>query len=115
MNVYLDEKSPDAFTDFPELLRQPDHMKDSHECPRCQRHGGWNLKLKAYPLHGLADTPENRHRFSHFRANCPQCNGYGWTNEDCLHDWEPAGSIAMHQPKVRCTRCGQERVYDSSG
>lgn len=114
--TFMNETHAEAFTDFPEKPECPPHMPDASECPRCQGHGGWNLRLNAYPLHGLADTPANRHRNSHFRASCPQCNGYGWTYDtECIHDFVRVGSVAMHQHIDKCQKCGLEQVCDSSG
>lgn len=114
--MFMDATHEKAFVDFPEKSTQPSHLPNSQECPVCKGHGGWNLRLNAYPLHGYADTPENRHRYTHFRANCPQCNGYGWTNDlACLHDFVRVGSIAMFQHKDECRKCGMAVVNDSSG
>lgn len=114
--VYLDENHPDAFRDFPAKPEKPSFMPDAVECPRCKGHGGWNLDLNCYPLHGYDDTPENRHRYGHFRAGCPQCGGHGWTNDvACVHDFAEVGSVAMFQHVHRCQKCGVERVYDSTG
>lgn len=116
MQTFLDENSPDAHTDFPVKPERPDHLPGSQECPRCKGHGGWNLRLNAYPLHNLPDTPETRHRNAHFRANCPQCNGYGWTDDiACIHEFVRVGSVAMHEHIDRCAKCATERIYDSSG
>jgi hypothetical protein len=114
--VYLDEGHPDAFVDFPAKAERPAHLPGAVECPRCKGHGGWNLELNCYPLHGHESTPENRHRYAHFRASCAQCQGHGWTNDvACIHDFHPAGSVAMFQHVHRCQKCGVEQVWDSSG
>lgn len=115
--VYLEPTDEGAFMDFPAPREKPAHMADSVLCPKCHGHGGWNLKLNAYPLHSYADTPENRHRYSHFRASCSQCNGWGWTeadNVDCIHDYAPHRTLAAYTHESKCTKCGHTVVYDSS-
>ncbi len=113
---FMSETDPDAHVDFPEKPISPNYTPNAQECPRCKGHGGWNLRLNAYPLHSLEDTAANRHRYAHFRASCPQCNGYGWTDDlACIHDYERAESIAMFQHVEQCRKCGTSRLLDSSG
>ena len=86
-------------------------------CPRCKGHGGWNLKLNAYPLHDYPDTPENRHRYSHFRASCGSCWGWGYLQkgQTCAHKWDgPQRNIGHCLTIWTCSLCGAEREVDSS-
>ena len=113
--VYLNEKSPRAFLDFPE----PEAPHQGREtCPRCGGHRGWNLRLNAYPMPaGREDTPENRHRFTHYQAACPNCNGWGHVPEvqaGHAHLWETVSWLDMVHTE-RCRECGLERQPDTSG
>lgn len=118
MGKYLESTDPGAFDDYP----RRDALKAAeiglvHECLECKGHGGWNLTLNAYPLHGKENTPENRHRFSHFRVHCSNCNGMGYVrpeNADHIHKWEHAGNAGNCLNLYRCSGCGQEWMVDSS-
>lgn len=114
---YLNEDSKDAFLDM-EVLERPDlryaSMKDKKWvlCPKCKGHGGWNLKLNAYPDQKVP-------KMKHFRSSCSQCWSWGWVEEEsldatCVHDWEHT-THKMFDHSMTCTKCGRERRYDSSG
>lgn len=116
--TYLTPESPEAFVDFPmadaEFAAKYNLTKI---CPRCKGHGGWNLKLNSYPLHDKPDTAENRHRYSHFRASCSHCNGWGYVREDenCPgHEWKHVRNVGRCLNLYRCEKCGKEREVDSS-
>ena len=116
MKKYLDPTDPDAFLDYERKSPEPD-LGFTVECPRCKGHGGWNLRLNAYPLRGYENTPENRHLYSHFRAGCSHCQGHGYVtpeNADHVHQWvfvEITGNcLSLH----RCKVCGREWEIDSS-
>lgn len=115
--TYLEPTDKDAFKDYP-LQKRANHMPESWvQCPLCSGHGGWNLKLNAYRMHGHADTPENRHRFSHFRANCSQCNGWGFVAPDntaCIHKWVQNRNVGRCLNEYKCSGCGKISVVDSS-
>lgn len=115
INPYMEPGDPGCWDDFPCVMKKPDHLLDSKICPKCQGHGGWNLKLNAYPLHHYPDTMENRHLYSHFRASCNQCNGYGWTTDlDCIHSMTFVENVGNCLNKWSCTKCDHHVVYDSS-
>jgi RNA polymerase subunit RPABC4/transcription elongation factor Spt4 len=110
---YLTPDSPDAFIDFPPLKVIPDNSK---VCPVCKGHGGWNLRLNAYPLY-TENTPENRHKFSHFRAGCNHCNSWGYVdqNENCpTHDWEHYRNVGNCLNQWICKTCKKIITVDSS-
>lgn len=114
---YIDVNHPDAFADYPSPKERPSWAPDYVECPLCKGHGGWNLKLNAYPLHTLANTAENRHNFSHFRAHCIQCGGYGWTtteNSKCIHEFALRARVGNCLNLHKCVKCGKEETWDSS-
>ena len=117
MSKYLEPGDEGAWEDFPSKPEKPSHMGDAFvECPRCQGHGGWNLSLRAYPLHDMADTAENRHRYSHFRSHCGQCHGYGWTDDvECIHEMEYSQNVGNCENEYKCKKCDHRVVYDSSG
>lgn len=124
MNKYLEPTDADAFLDFPKkslekILESSPWMKDhSVECPQCKGHGGWNLRINAYPLHHHENTAENRHEFSHFRASCSHCHGWGYVKpEDAnhVHEWvwvkNTGNCLNLHE----CKTCGKQWEIDSSG
>lgn len=116
VKVYMDYNHPNAFVDFPSVPECPDYMNGASLCPMCKGHGGWNLELNAYSLHQNENTPENRHKFSHFRSNCSQCNGYGWTDDvSCLHEYQHVRCLAPFEHESRCIKCDKRIVYDTSG
>ena len=116
---YLTPEHPDAFLDFPPIegLRKGYFDPEKHkDCPRCQGHGGWNLRLNAYPLHGKESTPENRHKHSHFRASCNHCNGWGFIDKDenCPgHKWKHEANLGNCYNRYRCIHCGKTWCIDS--
>jgi hypothetical protein len=117
MKTYLDPDHPDAFIDFPAPPAPPEYMGATVECPLCKGHGGWNLALNEYKLHGKEDTPENRHLFSHFRASCSQCQGYGHVrpeDSDHVHEWKWIQNIGNCLNLHECTKCGKKWQIDSS-
>jgi hypothetical protein len=90
MVEYLTPDHPDAFVDSFKQQPQPE-IGFTHKCPKCKGHGGWNLKLNAYGLPpGYKNDITNRHKYSHFRAHCDQCNGWGYTAEPstCIHQFD---------------------------
>lgn len=110
----MDHTHPDAFVDWP--MKEPSYMGNVM-CPKCKGHGGWNLNLNCYPLHGKEDTPENRHRYSHFRAMCGLCWGYGWGTEErfkCDHDWVFEQNLGRCYNRYRCASCSATWDCDSS-
>lgn len=118
MQTYLEPTDPQAFIDHE--VRDPAEaakMGLTVLCPQCKGHGGWNLRLNAYPLHGKEDTPENRHLFSHFRASCSHCVGWGYVkpeDADHIHQWETVRSLGNCLRLDKCKVCGQEWQVDSS-
>lgn len=109
--AYMTPDHPDAFNDFPGEKPQGAFRR---KCGRCRGYGGWNLKLFAYFLAPhLEDTPENRHR-QHFRASCSSCFGFGWTNDDCDHEYRRVKRLRMCLHLHRCQTCGKEITVDSS-
>jgi hypothetical protein len=72
--------------------------------------------LNDYPLRGREDTPENRHRFTHFKSTCPSCYGNGYTYEvtPCLHQWKEVATVGRCLVKYQCTTCGVYDTVDSS-
>lgn len=121
---YLDPKTDDhalVFQDYPkaemfEWMNPANYV----ECPRCFGHGGWNLRVNAYPLRDRPDTPEARHRHCHFRMSCGNCNGYGYVrvgskDASCLHEWGNSYTVGNCLHEYTCIKCGSKRVVDSSG
>ena len=111
---YMDHTHPDAFLDWPK--RSPEYGA-TKECPRCKGHGGWNLLLNAYNMHGMEDTAENRHKFAHFRQMCGHCYGWGYVapEEDCPgHDWKHVATIGRCLNRYECIHCQQISDVDSS-
>jgi hypothetical protein len=115
---YLNPTDDGAFVDFPEPNKKPEWAKNWVKCPLCMGYGGWNLSLNAYSLHGKENTPENRHRYSHFKSHCGQCNGYGWTSVDnakCIHEMQHYRNVGNCLNEYKCLKCGKTEVWDSSG
>lgn len=111
--VYLEPHDVGAFDDYPLM----DVIEDKSVCPKCKGHGGWNLRLNAYPLHEKENTPENRHRYSHFRASCDNCQGYGYVNNENanhIHKWTFVKNIGNCLNLYECSGCGQNWQVDSS-
>jgi hypothetical protein len=129
MHTYLEATDPDAFLDYPKFAPPVEyHPEWAVECPVCQGHGGWNLRVNCYPLHHREDTPENRHFHAHFRCHCTQCAGWGWTtpeNAECVHDYARQLSYAECRDRgvyhagrcwhvYECSKCGKTLSQDSS-
>lgn len=115
MSKFLDVTDADAFVDFP-VKEKPRHGKDYVACPVCDRHGGWNLTVNAYPLRDKPDTSENRHNYSHFRCSCSQCNGWGWVNEEdakCIHEMAHHQNLGRCFNEYICVKCGKKKQIDS--
>jgi hypothetical protein len=110
---YLKPTDPDAFLDFPKKRKIP---KDKKVCPQCFGHGGWNLKISAYPLFKQRNTAANRHKFSHFRAGCNCCNGWGYVDLslDHIHDWKFSRQLGNCYKEYKCSVCGKIDKVDSS-
>lgn len=117
MNKYLQPgKDADAFVDYPFMKPAPQYSL-TKMCPVCFGHGGWNLTLNVYPLHDKPDTAENRHKFSHFRAHCSHCNGWGYVREDEMctgHEWVFVRNTGNCLNLHKCKHCGKEWEIDSS-
>jgi DnaJ-class molecular chaperone len=117
---YIQPTDNDAFVDFPEVKKPNDFDKSLtriHQCQKCKGHGGWNLRLNAYKLHGKEDTSQNRHNFSHFRASCDNCNGYGLVrtiDKDHIHDWKYIKSSGRCLHIYQCSICQAKKEVDSS-
>ena len=117
MKTYLEHTDAQAFVDFPEVPNPPEYLEAAVLCIKCKGHGGWNLKLNAYPLHQYEDTPENRHRYSHFRAGCSQCQGHGYVkpeDSDHIHEWKWVKNTGNCLNLHECEVCGKTREIDSS-
>lgn len=112
-NKWLTPDDPDAFLDWPPPLEQPSYFPKSKLCPVCHGHGGWNLRVNAYPLHGRENTQENRQR-THFQAHCVQCHGYGWTNDNCVHEYHMTKNVGRCLNEYACAKCQKVKVVDSS-
>jgi hypothetical protein len=108
---FMNSDHPDAFVDFPPKKEIP---PNHYECKQCKGHGGWNLQLNAYPLRGKEETPENRHNYSHFRASCFNCFGWGYTEDHCNHNWDNGVNVGRCLHLYTCTLCGKKREVDSS-
>lgn len=115
MTEYITHDHPDAFVDYPKKER-PENHELGEECPKCKGHGGWNLRLNAYRLHDKEDTPENRHLYSHFRASCGACWGWGYLQkgQTCAHEWVEKRSVGRCEHEWECSICGATRIVDSS-
>jgi len=117
MNKYLESTDELAFVDFPSKKGPQPEQGLTEVCPKCMGYGGWNLKLNAYPLHFREDTPENRHKFSHFRQNCYHCSGWGWVREEDanhVHDWQFKENLGNCLNLHECSICGKKWQIDSS-
>lgn len=118
MQKFMDHTHTDAFVDFVKMdASDAARYGMTVECPRCKGHGGWNLQLNAYPLHQYADTAYNRNRYSHFRATCSHCNGWGYISpeEKCPgHEWELVRNFGHCQHEYKCSVCGAIQHTDSS-
>ena len=103
---YMTPHHPDAFLDHV-VLEQPKWGK--FKCFKCQGYGGWNLALNQY--REWNNDPKTRH----FRASCPDCSGYGWTEEKVEHEhiWKEE-NIGKCLHKWTCTLCGKTQLVDSS-
>ena len=113
IELYLEPKDSGAFDDYPLM----DNIENQSVCPQCKGHGGWNLKLNTYPLHEKENTPENRHRYSHFRASCNTCFGYGYVKPemaDHIHNWTFVKNTGNCLNLYECKDCGQKWEIDSS-
>lgn len=123
---YLTQDHPDAHIDHP---TPEDHLAQWRKfhpnvppilCPKCKGWAGHNLVVNAYRLpDGMADTPENRHKYRHFRASCNQCAGWGYVaskeDAECIHEAGPGTPTRFNcVTNYRCTKCGKEWSVDSS-
>lgn len=114
---YLRPTDKDAFLDFPGKKSPQLEYNLTFECPKCTGYGGWNLRLNAYPLGRYVDTPENRHLYSHFRASCNNCNGWGYvtpTQGEHIHHWVRLKNVGRCLNLWQCETCGEQEVVDSS-
>lgn len=118
MKTFMTHTDPNAFIDHPMAdQEEAKKMGFSCLCQKCKGHGGWNLELNAYPLRGKDNTPENRHKYSHFRAHCTNCHGWGYVNETCgdhIHEWSFVRNLGNCLNLHRCDTCGKEWEIDSS-
>jgi len=118
MQTYLERTDPDALVDYPPAdPAKAAEIGMTELCPKCKGYGGWNLKLNAYPLHQYEDPPENRHKFSHFRAGCDHCIGWGYVrpeDADHIHEWKRVGSLGNCLHLDKCKICGKQWQVDSS-
>lgn len=119
---YMERDHVDAHLDYPPLVEN-EFGSAAHpipagsvQCPKCNGWGGWNLRLNAYKT-TQPDTPENRHKYVHFRASCDQCVGWGHVPEadsHCVHEWGNATTIGRCLTDYTCKHCGTHRTVDSS-
>jgi RecJ-like exonuclease len=102
----------DLYLDFPPVRPVPEGKKT---CAACEGHGGYNVRLNAYPLHRYENTRENRHLHAHFRHGCVNCNGLGYVPEDqdCVHQWGERRTVGMSQHRYSCINCGSQWTVDS--
>lgn len=119
VQTYMTHEHPDAFVDFPkkQLDSKTSGIGFTKECPMCKGHGGWNLRLNAYNLHGKPDTPENRHRYSHFICMCSHCYGWGYVSPDEVcqgHEWQFVENLGRCYNRYKCIHCGKNNDVDSS-
>ena len=100
---------------FPKSSSRP---RDALPAPDAGGHGGWNLRLNANALPiGIEDNPQNRHKYVHFMAGCPNCNGWGHLPEeqaDHIHQWETVAWEGFLRTE-KCSECGQKQQFDTSG
>lgn len=126
MADYLTWTDSDAYLDFPapeaKLVTYKHYYKDAHVmCPQCHGYGGLNLKLNSYPLpKGMENTAETRHKYTHFKGHCSQCNGWGYVDADspnaaCVHEMGSARNVGNCLNEYTCGKCGYKRTVDSSG
>lgn len=113
---YMTSLHPDAFLDFP--VPKPVPKDNYRTCPVCNGRGGWNLRLNAYPLPPhVEDTPENRHKYVHFRASCYHCNGWGYVHQSVTcdgHNWVYVKNLGKCYNQYKCSKCGAINNVDSS-
>lgn len=90
------------------------------ECPKCKGHGGWHLRVNAYP-----NQPEGKRDFN---CQCNQCNGWGYVkpglDATCVHDWKELSQAQCREKSIthhgmcwhvyECTKCGRTMAQDSS-
>ena len=112
----MEATDKDAFLDFPLKEKSSFLPSDYVSCPVCKGHGGWNLSLNSFPLHGKENTAENRHLYSHFRCSCNQCNSLGWTSKEnvCIHDMIHVAKIGACLNTYECSKCNTTMQVDSS-
>lgn len=117
---YLKPTDAGAFQDFPAVNPNREFALSigyTQSCPVCQGHGGWNLRLHAYSLHHHPDTPENRHRYSHFRSVCGHCNGLGSVHPSVTcqgHEWRWVKNLGRCYNRYECIHCAAVSDVDSS-
>ena len=104
---YLEPTDEGAFLDF---VKREKLSYYPYECPKCKGHGGWNLKINCYPLHGRS------REFGHFRCVCHVCNGSGYTPTEnpCDHDWKFEQNLGRCYNRYRCLNCNNIMDVDSS-
>lgn len=114
MHKYMSYNDPNAFLDWPMQKPAPGFEK---LCTRCQGHGGWNLAINQYMMpSGYENTPENRHRYTHFRKICDNCNGWGYVhnNQACPgHEWQFAKNLGRCYNQYQCIHCQAVQNVDS--
>ena len=121
---YLTPEDPDAFLNWDKQALPETKFASmagyTVECPKCKGHGGWHLRLNAYP-----NQPEG-HR--DFNCQCNQCNGWGYVkpglDATCVHNWKELSQQACHDRNIthhgmcwhvyECTTCGRTMSQDSS-
>jgi hypothetical protein len=122
---YFTPDHPEAFLDMVKLDRPIQwHPELDTECPVCHGYGGWNLKVRCYPLR----EGQSAH-FAHFRCHCTQCQSWGWVqagpDTSCIHEFSRELGLAECRARglyhagrcwhvMQCVRCGATRSYDSS-
>lgn len=104
---YLTPDDPDAFLGMEEKSMPVDYPVGANvKCPKCKGYGGWHLEINAY-------GPGK-----HFNASCNNCNGWGWVqpgpDAECCHDFSISERVGNCLHKWTCSKCGRERVVDSS-
>ncbi|MEI2422606.1 hypothetical protein V6O07_20170, partial [Arthrospira platensis SPKY2] len=115
IQVPIEPNDPGAFIDFPPARAVPEGHKT---CPVCAGHGGWNRKLDVYPLPpDTLDTPENRHRYTHFKMFCRHCWGWGYVSTAVTcpgHEWVAIANLGSCRHRECCLHCGAEIEVDAS-
>lgn len=123
MMTYLEPDAPAAHVDYPPLVTNERGAAKhaippgSVACPKCNGWGGHNLRLDAYPLRNMDNTAENRHMYSHFKASCDQCAGWGHVPAEdaaCVHDFKHHRNVGNCLNEYRCSKCGKTWTVDSS-